>query len=349
MIKSNPRFVYNGIKEQLVRFVDSDNDKMLLREFCKLMSDKGVEPKNCEEWYTYNVLPDKFSAFKMCFTFRLSDKSAAEFLMNTCRINGFNPRLAEDIIYKYALDHNKSCEYAEKLIERYKADSTHVIFAEGDETKSTATLNTVFRNLEDMDEDEFVKNLVENKKNFIGYYKTSIKEFIEIYNSLVALVLDITNESNETIKSTITFNPSTCSDKHLEINLKFIFDGFILALITKKIGDEREKVRKMLLFILDTSQIGKSTIELRSAAMDSAEAKDFGHGLVRMLFVLCFFTRYMLKWVKRRDSFEDSRADYSFYNDFYIGLNVLLNRCSYGMLYPAHPFDKLILKCVKNA
>jgi len=98
---------------------------------------------------------------------------------------------------------------------------------------------------------------------------------------------------------------------------------------------------------LDNFPVQNSFNEMRSGAKKyRAKATDLGHGYARKAFVLCFFSLYILEWKKFWES-PENKTPVSFFNDFYRRLNGKLHRCSYGLLYPAHPFDWLILKCVK--
>jgi hypothetical protein len=68
-----------------------------------------------------------------------------------------------------------------------------------------------------------------------------------------------------------------------------------------------------------------------------SEATDKEHDKARKAFVLLYFANYAL----------DPPPD-EFFGDFVIALNDMLDRCGYAKLYPANPFDWLILKCIRS-
>lgn len=350
--KRNFRFVSNGIKAQLVQSGYFGDDATLLKAFQMLMLTKGVGTTDgrCEgEWFRDEILPSKTSSIKMCFAFDLSSKSkpktATEFLWSVCRINGFNYRVAEDIIYNYALEHGESYEYAQSLIKRYESSTVDIVFKDGDETKATMTLQSIFRDLANMDEQKFIEALIVNKKNFIGYSKTSYDELVRAYNELTNLIIADINMGDDATWTAKILGDNLASGKPVLISSEVIFESFLRALLVQKKGDEKKTARIVLSYILDKFPTERNIFNMLNEAKTS-ESTDLGHGLSRKAFVLCFFTKYILKWAKPREG-HDNGTPVSFFNDFCISLDSALHRCNYGALYPAHPFDWLILKCVK--
>lgn len=353
-VKDNFRFVSNGIKEQLIRLGYSGDDDALLMAFRNLMRDErvGSEEGRCEgEWFRDEVLPSKEFSIKMCFAFKLSSiskpKTATEFLWSVCRINGFNYRIAEDIIYNYALEHDECYEYAKTLIERYESTTADVDYGNIDKTKSTMTLSSIFRDLADMDEDTFIKALIENKKDFIGYNKTSRDEFLKVYNGLTDLIIAEINETNTMAQTAGIPGYTTGNKKSVKMYSEIIFMDSIRKLIAARKQREKKLKRNVLIDILDKFPIERYILNMKSEAKKNRDrTTDLGHGYARKTFILCFFAKYILEWQKAWDSISNKKP-VSFFNDFYRRLDSALRRCSYGALYPAHPFDWLILKCVK--
>jgi hypothetical protein len=356
--KENFRFVSNGIKRELARLGITGDDETLLAEFKNLMetknlmSDRGRAETN---WWTDAVLPNKSSAIKLCFAFGLSSKTkptALEFLWNVCRINGFNYRIAEDIAYHYALERGESYEYANTIIAEYEATTASVNYTHGDETKGTSTMWATFANLADMERDEFLELLCDNKKNFIEYNKTAHREFVTLYNELVGVIAEEIKFSNIAAMSAKLDIYKPNDGREAEVHAEIIYEGFIRALL----GDDEftyADVPEIKNGTVISNIMHKFPLQSHMDIMSSnekrnrAKATDLGHGFARKTFVLCFFANYVLKWVKKRDK-DNKTAPVNFYHDFYYSLELLLHKCSYGLLYPANPFDWLILNCVRS-
>ena len=262
-------------------------------------------------------------------------------------MNGFNYRVAEDIIYQYALDSKRSFEYAERLIERYEAEDADVISGKGDHTKGTATMLSTFRDLAGMSEDGFNEILRENRKNFIGYSETSYNEFKKAYDELTTLVLRDFRVHNGVAQLSTRSDYRTFGIRPNEINSSIIYEGLLLALISQKGEDEKEKIGKVLSCILDKFPIGRDSFNILGEARKSARATELSLGFSRKMFILCFFARFILKWSQRRAS-PKLRDSGDYYRTFVMSLNSVLSRCSYSVLYPLHQFDWLILKSVKT-
>jgi hypothetical protein len=58
-------------------------------------------------------------------------------------------------------------------------------------------------------------------------------------------------------------------------------------------------------------------------------------------------TVFAFELINRAAKGKDTPPD-EFFGDFVIALNSTLDRCGYAKLYPANPFDWLILKCVRS-
>lgn len=357
----------DGNDDLLAAFVETDdktenekNDKIILQAFRKLMESKGLNSHDSElegKWYRGELMPSKDYAIKMCFAFGLSDisspKTAGDFLFHICQINGFNYRVAEDIIYYYALVHDEDYEYAQCLISDYREKTINVI---GKATSSTKDIENAFEDLAVMDKDVFMAELVGNAHNFIGYNKKAHDEFVLCYEKLTALVLEDIEKNNEVTRNVGNYTYSTGTTKSVEIEDEIIYEGFLRALTAKKKGDVNKKVRTTLTDIFDEfptevrisgmSSSGERNRDKATGDGKGRKGKNFHHGYVRKTFMLCFFAMYILDWKKVWDNIQ-SKTPVSFFNDFYRRLNNKLRNCSYGALYPSNPFDWLILKCAK--
>ncbi|GHU94728.1 hypothetical protein FACS1894208_06310 [Clostridia bacterium] len=98
--------VSDGIKRELARHDISGSDSELLEGFKKLLKNGGFtanEIRHAKEWLYENVRPNPKNGYpiRLCFAFGLSGLSALDFLWKVCRVNGFNFRRAEDVIYCY--------------------------------------------------------------------------------------------------------------------------------------------------------------------------------------------------------------------------------------------------------
>ncbi len=358
--KDNFRFIQDGIKRELRRLGKNED----LKSFRQLMREKGVlsfDGEQEKKWFEEILLPNKESAIKMCFAFGLSSKkergnpeavTATEFLWNVCRINGFNYRCAEDIIYCYALDKGGSFAEANELIRVFNAQVTGVQYDDSaDETKGTYTLWRNFCDLSDWTQDELITELIENAEHFYRYNKTSKIEFQKLYKSLYKLMSDdIAKDQVHTGAAQIEGYTVKGNSKTVNISAEIIFSGFVRGLALKqqsKRGNHVEAAKTIFGSIIDKLPTEYFIDEMKSTAINKKNTTtDHGHGHARKVYILCFFSKYVLEWRKTWE--KDGRKPISFYEYFYRTLDDKLLRCSYGALYPANPFDWLILSCIKK-
>ncbi|GHS90918.1 hypothetical protein AGMMS49957_17610 [Synergistales bacterium] len=345
--KKNFRFMSDGIERELHRLGYTGNTIEALRACMDKAGIKSADGKLEKIWLEDGKFPDKEYAIKLCFAFGLSSKkdesnpeavTALEFLWNVCRVNGFNYRCADDIIYSYALDNGKRYECAAALIKRYEAETNNIAADDSEgETKGTSTLWEIFGDLKGIDESELLAELKDNAHHFYNYNKTSKKEFIKLYDKLTALVrADIEEDKLNAENGEIEAYERSKRQMPVAVYDEIIYDGYIRALTGKKRGNLPDAAKTVLGGILDKFPTKDYIDEMRSLAKDNLKANtDLGHGYARKVYLLCFFANYAFK----------GKVDYE---DFYRALDSKLLKCSYGVLYPANPFDWIILNSIRS-
>jgi hypothetical protein len=315
-----------GIKRELHRLGYTGGDMQLLADFCALMKDKDLnssEFRQEKKWFADKALPSPEMAIRLCFAFGLSGQSALDFLWKTCRVNGFNFRRARDVVFCYCLENGNSCEYAAELMKRYEQQTIKQTFEPTDYTKRTHVLRSVFGKLAGMSETEFFDKLCANKKNFIGYSLTAHEEFASLRKSLTATIENDIDEHHNDHKYTLMDKYD--SKPFIYAEIVYAFDRIIKAAKDRRttLGDIATDFPK--------SRYLTEIFKTPEAATDKE------HDKARKAFVLLYFANYAL----------DPPPD-KFYNDFVYALNDALDRCGYGKLYPANPFDWLILNCIRS-
>jgi hypothetical protein len=175
-----------------------------------------------------------------------------------------------------------------------------------------------------MDKNVFSDLLCKNKKNFLKYSLTAHEEVLELGKSLTA-----------TIKAQIAdynFRRKQCAlmggyDYEVSLYPEIIFAFEFISQAAKgndtPFGDIMERFPQER-YLADMFRL-------------KSEATDKEHDKARKAFVLLYFANYAL----------DPPPD-EFFGDFVIALNDTLDRCGYAKLYPANPFDWLILKCIRS-
>jgi hypothetical protein len=248
-----------------------------------------------------------------------------DFLWKVCRVNGFNFRRAEDIVYCYCLENGKTYAEAEALICRYREQTAREYYEESDATKRTNTLRSIFSNLAGIEESVFFDLLCKNKKNFLKYSKTAHEEVLELGKSLTAIIKAQIADYN--------FRRKRCAllggydyEVTLYPEIVFAFELINQALEGKDtpFGDIMERFPQER-YLADMFRF-------------PSEATDKEHDKARKAFVLLYFANYAL----------DPPLPDELFGDFVIALNATLDRCGYAKLYPANPFDRLILKCIRS-
>jgi hypothetical protein len=318
-----------GIKRELSRLGFEGNDDELLGHFKVVLTKAGFdrgERRHAKEWLLENHLPSpRFNyPIRLCFVFGLNEQAALDFLWKTCRVNGFNFRRAEDIVYCYCLDNVRTYADATALIARYEEYTSEQSYEETDATKRTHTLRSVFGNLASLDEATFFDLLCANKKNFIGYRKTAHEAVLRLGEKLTA-----------TIKSQIAdynFRRKRCAllggyDYDVSLYPELIFAFELIGKAAKgkdtPFGDIMERFPQER-YLNEMFRVPQT-------------ATDREHDTARKAFILLYFANYAL----------DPPPD-ELFGEFVLALETELDKCGYAKLYPANPFDWLILKCVRS-
>jgi hypothetical protein len=332
--------VSDGIRRELERYGGVGSDEKLLKTFKKILKDGGFatnELRHAKGWLLENTRPSpKYSyPIRLCFAFHLSGQGALNFLWKTCRVNGFNFRRAQDVVYCYCLENGKSYSDAEKLIEQYKTFTVGEQTSEDDLTKRTQTLRRVFGNLMCEDETTFLAELCGNKKNFFEYSLTASREYKRICESLKSLV----------VKDIMSYNRKMMSARMNGYNFEVSLYPEIISAFERL--SRAAKAMKGELATLDDlmTRFPQSEYLLKMLG-DDAAATDREHDTARKVFILLFFAEYAFK--RSRHLEKNMDKPHKFYPGFYRALNDTLDKCGYAALYPGNPYDWLILNCVRS-
>ncbi|GHV14158.1 hypothetical protein FACS1894219_09890 [Clostridia bacterium] len=97
---------------------------------------------------------------------------------------------------------------------------------------------------------------------------------------------------------------------------------------------------------------------LRNVIQKDARATEYESGCARKLFLFLKFAENVLKWERflfspietrepRRKTADKPQESQELFEDFYIGINEELDKCGYGYIYLANPFDWHIMNCVR--
>jgi hypothetical protein len=286
------------------------------------------ERKHASKWLVDGALPSpKYNyPIRLCFAFGLNGQDALDFLWKTCLVNGFNFRKAEDVIYCYCLERGKSYADAQAMLAAYKAATADEQYADSDYTKRTHTLRSIFSNLSEMDERDFMGKLCAYKKNFIAYSVTAHEAVLRLADRLKAFYrADIADHKRQ-----IQYSQMPGYDYHghgvaLYNELIYAFDVISQAARGKDtpFGELMKRFPQ--------------NVYLNEMLRVPAAATDMEHDKARKTFILLYFADYALA----------PPVD-GFFADFVIALNTELDRCGYAKLYPANPFDWHILNCIRS-
>ncbi|GHU89304.1 hypothetical protein FACS1894202_07180 [Clostridia bacterium] len=326
-----------GLKRELHKREDCPADeKQLLPYFKEVLKSAGFtkdQRKNADVWLIQGKLPTPHYAIRLCFAFGLTGQDALTFLWNCCKVNGFNFRRAEDVVYCYCLENGKSYDDAKTIIKRYNQQTADLTFEIGDATKRTQTLRRVFHSLTGTDETAFFDKLCLNKKNFIGYSRTANEQYVQLHERLIATIqADIDSFNSETHSGRIN------KDAYKAIKMEGyngnakVYPEIVYAL--SKIAITKGVTDKVAAGLFDNFPRTEYLNEMLST-MEAATDKE--HDKSRKVFMLLYFAEYAIY----------PPSD-EFFGDFVIALNTALDSCGYAKLYPANPYDWLILNCVRS-
>jgi hypothetical protein len=318
-----------GTKRELSRLGYNGSNEKTLGHFKAVLEKAGFnkdERKHARKWLADGRLPSpKYNyPIRLCFAFGLHGQAALDFLWKVCRVNGFNFRRAEDVMYCYCLENGKPYAEAKTLLSRFEECTAEQNYEESDATKRTHTLRSVFGDLAGMDESAFFDLLLKNKKNFIRYSITAHEE-----------VLNLGKRLTETINAQITdynFYRKKCAvldgyDYDVTFYPEIIFAFELINKAAKGNDTPFGEIMKRFpqeRYLTDMFRL-------------PPEATDKEHDKARKAFVLLYFANYAL-----------DPPPGEFFDDFVIALNTALDHCGYAKLYPANPFDWLVLKCISS-
>ena len=318
-----------GIKRELSRLGYNGNDEELLEGFKKVLEKAGFnkdERKRANKWLMDGRVPSPKYGYpiRLCFAFGLSGQAALDFLWKVCRVNGFNFRRADDIVFCYCLETGRTYAEAKTLLARYEESTAEQESGESIATKRTSLLRTVFGNLADMDEDVFMDLLCKNKKNFFKYSVTAHEEVLELGERLTStLKTQIVDYNFYRKKCAILDGYEHDTTLYPEIIYAFELINQASKGNATPFGDIMDRFPQER-YLADMFRL-------------PCEATDKEHDKARKAFMLLYFADYAL----------DPPPD-EFFGDFVIALNSALDRCGYAKLYPANPYDWLILKCIRS-
>jgi len=321
--------VSDGIKRELNQLgYTTNDDQLLLKDFKNLLKEAGFtadQRKNAATWLIKGKLPSPRKNFpiRLCFAFKLKGKDALDFLWKVCRVNGFNFRKAEDIVFCYCLEHGKNYAEAIEIIKKYKGHTADKQQKETDATKRTRTIRAIFNDLKNLDESTFFELLCANKNNFIGYSETAHDEYVKLYSKLKEKIMVDMEEYNHFLKYVDIEGYNSGISMYLEI--VFAFDK-----IAKSISSSNTPFGSIMVNFPQSEYLTKMYKSVTAAT-------DKEHDKARKVFLLLFFANYALELPPD-----------SFFNDFIFAANELLDRCGYAKLYAANPYDWLILSCIKS-
>jgi hypothetical protein len=332
--------VSDGIKRELARHGYSGSDDELLKGLKKILKAGGFETgelRNANKWLLEDPRPNpKYDyPIRLCFAFGLSGQAALDFLWKVCRVNGFNFRRARDVVYCYCLNNGKSFADAWRLIAEYERTTVGRQASEEDATNRTQTLRRLFGDLAGVSEAAFLSELCANKKNFFEYSLTASAEYKRISESLKSFFIkDIAAHSHR-------MNSARMPGYNHEISLyPEIISAFErLSKAAKANKGETETLDDLM------TRFPQSEYLLKMLN-DTAAATDKEHDTARKVFILLFFAEAAFKRSKYLEKRPDKPRE--FFPFFYRALNDTLDKCGYAALYPANPYDWLILNCVRS-
>jgi len=327
--KDNFMTISKGLARELGNLGYAGEADELYRILRKKMKDQGVAPADAtiKGWLFDNILPKRQLALKLCFALELSPEQAVQFLNRACFQNGFSLRSAEEIVYLYCLKYKKSFTHATALLQQLR----DIDSVEADaELKGTKLIKEEQDKLPD-DDRMLLLWLATRSINFTGQSQTAYDWYVSLKQAVVDAIRSSPGFSEidkENPDSDTDYNDKEISYDKL---LQYLYLDLDIVLRGKKRPEADFKSLKES-GISDTL----SGIPLPEQ-LKKIERKEIGVDR-EVLITLMFFSRFY-------NDYEEWEHPY---DDFYADMNVCLDECGMGLLYPPNPFDWLILKCVNS-
>lgn len=333
-----------GIKRELAKLGCSGSDDVLYNEFYKRLKKHGVAPSKhsvSKGWFYGTSVIKRENAIKVCFALEFNHIDAKDFLNNVCSENDFIFRDAKEIIFYYCLKYNKSYSDALDLYQKY---NDLPLLPNTKDNLSTKMIKQDFEKLPN--NDEYLLNLLQiNKQEFEIKSKTAY----ELYKDLKNILIDQIEKDPDYIRNSSEIRESP--DEKSMSNPVFIRSLLVgLPVVfnrksetsddnkeTKKIKEdiENETNKEKILMQLAYSQL-KFVFKTISLDINLIEKQE--KAVPRELLILY---RYFCQFYNFNP--EETTNPYgTFYND----MNVILDECGMGRLYPKNPFDWLILTSI---
>lgn len=156
----------------------------------KTENTKKAYRKKINEWLNGSA-PTHETLMQVCFALQLSEEEALVLIQNVRGLWGFNYRNPKEIIANYCLVNHMPYGMIDHIYQIYE-NKTVDIEAESDFTKATATLRDYFshENWKDKSEEEFIDALCENKKNFLTFSLSVVRQTKELHRNLLTVLID---------------------------------------------------------------------------------------------------------------------------------------------------------------
>ena len=348
------------------------------RQLIKLLTERlaavgPVSGKTIQRWFTEGRIPSRENGILLCFALGLDPSQCRDLLRRCCRQPGFNVRQPGEAAELYCLSAGLSFADAQELFRRYQ----EAPMPETQERHGTRTISAILSGTRWETPELFLTTfLIPNKPSFEEYFATARSEFDRLTMSLRVKILQHAMQDEDGLPDEGDA-PTLAAVRGEALRLRMDpaeFDRLRKSRSWARLTDWLlARDPESAVRLIPPDRLMRETlygIPYRWAANGAKEADfaDFrssrlGDDLllsfpradylrsfrpsmasqqkVRKTLVTFFFLNYVYDWDPET---QDRRK--KGYWDFHAALTELLDRCGQGFLYPADPFDCLILKSV---
>ncbi len=348
--------VEHGFKGNL----DSIDEKVkFISEKCKQAN--VPVPRNLKDWYIEDKKPDRTSKvpFQICFAFELNVDEVNDFLHRICLFRGFDCHIIEEIVYFFAFKHGLDYTSAMDILSKVKTVKPVLTISkcENIATQDIVYTHLIIDEIESIEtEEELIEYLNENIDKFEYNNATAYKVIQTIWKDISGdnkkegiairekrlLYKEFNKDEDENyISKTGRKERKRTDDSIWEIYLQILgLSGSCMAGFYNK---------RSLKFMLNDNEM------LHPLAQDCFPDRDglnkvlngvhVSYERVRKLLILLVFYKYYAEKALEKTSYftdiEDADRCICIINDKLVCSN-------YSALYPANPYDFLILMSIRT-
>ncbi len=299
-------------------------------------------------WLTTAPPNDRKKVFLLCFALEMDFVQCNEFFLKSFLSRPFNFKDTTEAVYFYCFYREKTYSKAVELLNRVEAQSKP---SKSKNAREIATVTIGEDLCEILDEDELIAFLVANQFDKQEQHVTIRKEIERLLQDNKRLA---TKERKRERYATEDY------DKYDQLKqIKITTDEQLLDQINGFKSDSEQNLKLGGIANSNLPKLIASNLPTRQnlvGVLKGTANDDMYRKTLELLFFYNYYAEALIEqleagiYIAKVDllNFEPEKQDESYYEEFKMQLDELLEECGYLQLYVRHPFDWLMLYCARH-